>query len=278
MKNLLFFLIISINGYCQFNSDSVIFKNNVKEVRIKNSDGKIISLTKYNRDGKKQFNSSDRDFIKTSESIIYNLDGSIHKTSKTHSSFPNDSTIWFYNYNNNKDLVKIIDSKGNVLFEYIYDINNRKTKEILFDNNIISQTSTYEYLNNDSKIIEYINGDFIKNRVNITYFDNNKNEIKSESLDDGKLRFSTSNIYNQNMIVKSIFIDENSTSGENLYYDDKKRLIKRELFELIDNKEILGQFEMYEYFSNDLISKYIENIYSMNNLGEVYNFEYEFYN
>lgn len=275
---LILFLFISSLGLAQINADSTIVKNKVKEVRIFNSNSKLVTVTKYDEKGKKIFNSSDRDYIKTSEATFYNDNGTIHKTVSTHSSYPDESTIWINEYDKNQNIIKIKDEKENLVFEFSYDDRNRKEKEIMYEENKISQTILFEYLDNGNQVVQNIKGNFLRDRKNISFFDNNKNEIKSESYDSGKLRFSTNSIYDKNKIIKIIYNEKIGKTGNNFYYDAKNRLIKRQLFDLENGKEVLGKYEIFEYLENDLISNYTENIYSMTGSLEKYKFEYDFYN
>jgi hypothetical protein len=272
-------LLINYSVFCQSNADSTIVKNKVKEVKIFDSTNNLVSISKYDVKGNLIFKSMDNfasaTFLKTSEINTFDESGNEVKTVSTHSSFP-DSTIWVKEYDKNKNLLNIKDEKGNLVFQYFYDDSNFKKKEIMYDENKISQTTIYESRKNGNEIVSLINGDFLKNRKNISFFDNNKNEIKTESYDNDKLKFSSNSTYVNNQIVKIIYNETDSQSGNNYYYDSKNRLIKRELFDLENRKEIKGNYEIFEYFENDLIKKYVENIYSLLGLNE-YRYEYDYF-
>lgn len=261
------------------NADSIIVKNKVKEVRIFDNKNNLVSLCKYDLKGNVLFKSMDNFtssvFLKTSETNEYNDNGKLIKKTFTHSSFK-EPTIWIKEYDKNQNLLNIKDEKGNLIFQFFYDDSNFKNKEIMYSENKISQITIFEKKNNGNEIISLINGDFLKNRKNISFFDENKNEFKTESYNNEKLRFSSNSTYTKNRITKIIYNETNGQNGNNIYYDSKNRLIKRELFDIENGKEINGNYEVYEYLENDLIKKYVENIYSLSGLNE-YRYEYDYY-
>lgn len=277
--NILLLFLITFNSFCQTNTDSVIVKNKVKEVRIFDNKNNLVSLSKYDLKGNVLFKSMDNFtsavFLKTSETNEYNDNGKLIKKTSTHSSFK-EPTIWIKEYDKNQNLLNIKDEKGNLIFQFFYDDSNFKNKEIMYSENKISQTTIFEKRNNGNEITSLINGDFLKNRKNISFFDENKNEFKTESYNNEKLRFSSNSTYTKNRITKIIYNETNGQNGNNFYYDSKNRLIKRELFDIENGKEINGNYEVYEYLENDLIKKYVENIYSLSGLNE-YRYEYDYY-
>lgn len=278
MKSLLIFslVILSNIAFCQLNNDSIILKNKVKEVREFNSKNKLISIAKYNEKGKLIFSSNEKldGSLKTSKTITYNEKGEATKIVSTHSSF-SDPTTWLYEYDDKSNVTKIKDENGNLIFEFFYDNSGFKVKQILYEKNEISEITTYESKDDGKRIIQNIKGNFIENRENISYFDDNKNEIKSESYDFGKLRFSCDFIYKDGNKIKVLYHEKSGESGNNFLYDNKNRLQKRQLFDVENGEEILGASENFEYFENDLIKTYTENIYSIK--GENSRFEYDFY-
>jgi hypothetical protein len=277
--NLIILIFITFNSFCQTNTDSIIVKNKVKEVRIFDSKDNLVSVSKYDLKCNLLFKSMDNFtsalFLKTSETNTYNENGKLIKKISTHSSFK-EPTIWIKEYDKNQNLVSIKDEKGNLIFQFFYDDSNFKNKEIMYSEKKISQTTIIEKRDNGNEIISLINGDFIKNRKNISFFDENKNEIKTESYNNENLRFSSNSTYEKNRIVKITYNETNSQNGNNYYYDSKNRLIKRELFDLENGKEITGNYEVFQYLENDLIKKYAENIYSLSGLKE-YRYEYDYF-
>lgn len=276
----IFISLLNLNCYSQSNIDSIIKNNKVKEVRIYNVENQIVSLTKYNSKGLLEFTSSENFansvFLKTSLTKIYNENNNLVKSINTHSSF-SEPIIWFYEYDNRGNLSTIINEKNEIVFKYFYDKKSSKIKEVLYDNNKISQTTIYRNLDNGLKQVEVIKGDFIENRENVTYFDKNKNELKTESFDNGKLTFQAISEYDANKIkIKTTVKDNENVSGEIYTNNEKRQLIKRQLFEVNDGIEIKGSYETYDYFKNGLISFYSENIYLDSNLRK-YWYEYEFY-
>jgi hypothetical protein len=187
--NLLFVIFIAFNSFCQTNTDSTVVKNKVKEVRIFDIKDNLVSVSKYDLKGNLLFKSMDNFtfavFLKISETNTYNENGELIKKISTHSSFK-EQTIWIQEYDKNQNLVSIKDEKGNLIFQFFYDDSNFKNKEIMYSDNKISQTTIIEKRHNGNEIISLINGDFIKNRKNISFFDENKNEIKTESFNNEK--------------------------------------------------------------------------------------------
>jgi hypothetical protein len=265
--------------FSQSNSDSLIIKNKVKRVKIFDSENKLVSVYEYDIKGRLILRSMDNFtsaiFLKTSETNIYDENDNLIKTTFIHSSF-SEPRIWIKDYDKNKNLVSIKNDKGDLVFQFFYDGTNFKNKEIMYDVNKISQTTVFERLDNGKTIVSSINGDFIKGRKNSSFYDDNKNEIKTESYDFGKLRFSSISTYEKNRLVKIIYNETQGKNGNNYFYDSKNRLVKRQLFDIEKNKEILGKYEVFEYSDNDLIKKYSENIYSLSGLNE-YRYEYNFF-
>lgn len=201
--------------------------------------------------------------------MFYNDSGNITKTINFHSSFP-DSTVWLYKYdlNGNKISTKTLDDK--FVFKYFYDDSNFLIKELSFDDsNKVRQTTTYEKVDNGKKIISIIVGNFIKNRTNTTYFDDNGNNIKSESYDGTKINFTSESVFKNNKLVKIIY---NSGYGSDYFYDSKGRLTKRQNFEIVKGKKNITGFEEFKYNRIGLLINYEENIYS----GKLRKFRYEY--
>ena len=131
--------------------------------------------------------------------------------------------------------------------------------------NIISETTTYEKVDEGRKIIFKIIGDFIKNIVNTTYLDENGNNIKTESYDGNKINFASIATYHKNWLMKTLY---HSGYGSYYNYDSAGRLIKRQHFRIDNGVEIETDFEEFKYNSNGLIKRYRENIYSGGNIRE----------
>lgn len=277
--NLILLLLITHVVFSQKNANSAIISNKVKEVRIIDKNNKVVSISKYDNNGRLIFTSADNFtyavFLKTSETISYNNDGKINKTISTHSSFEKP-TIFINNYDSNWNLISIQDESGKQIFKYFYNDTNFKIREQQYDDrNKIEETITYEKSSDGKKVVQSIEGNFIKKRKNISFYDQNWNEIRSESYDNGILYFSTENIFLNNRVVKETYKEKSGISGNNYYYDNQERLTKRELFNMENGKELIGNSESFEYFDNGLIKKYIENIYSISELGE-FKYEYDF--
>lgn len=264
--------------FSQSNDDSFILKNKVKEVRIYDSKNKLVSLTKYNSKGLLEFTCNDNfggsTFLKTSLTKVYDEKGVLIKTIHNHSSFK-EPTIWLYKYDSTGNLVAILNDKNKFVFKFYYSNKNFKTKDELYNEDKITETKTYEYLEDSSIIIQNINGDFIKNRKNITYLDKNKNEIKNESFNNDELAFQILSEYKNNRIIKKTF-KENLPSEETYTYDRKNNLINRQIFKIADGKETKTTSENYKYFKNGLIKTYTEKIYLPTNITK-YKYEYTFY-
>ena len=272
-------LFFSNTVLCQSNSDSIIRTNKVKEVRIVDSENKVASLTKYDSLGRMTFNALDNfggaTFLKTTLAKIYNDQGNNIQTISTHSSYPNERTVWFYEYDKNGNRTSIKTQDGNLVFQFVYDESNFLIKELSYDDdNTIRQTKTFQREIVGKKIISKNSGSFIKNRTTTTYLDENGQEIKVESYDGDKINFSASSVYKKNNLIRKMY---NSGDGENYFYDSEGRLTKRQLFKTENGQEIPGSFEIFSYSSKGLIEKYVENIYAGNILRE-YEYEYEFYN
>lgn len=270
-------LVISCDLFSQFNIDSIILKNKIKEVRILDFKNDTAAVTRYNAHGKMTYNLLDNfggsTFLKTAISWIYNDKEQVIKTISTHSSFP-DSTVWIYEFDAEGNRISTKTQEGKLVFKYYYDDSNFLIKQQSFDDSSnIEQTTTYEKFDDGKKNVSRIVGNFIKDRTNTTYLDANGNNIKTESYDGDKINFSTISIFENNRIKKIIY---NSGYGSNYVYDSKGRLTKRHNFKLENETEIVEGFEEFEYGDNSLLINYQENIYSSGNLRK-YKYEYDFY-
>lgn len=235
------------------------------------------NLIRYNKEGKMTYNFLNNfggsTFLKTSITWVYNDNGRVIKTISTHSSFP-DSIVWVYEYDTkgNRQSAKTID--GKLIFRYYYDDSNFLVKQLSFDDSSkLEQTTTYEKVNNGKKVISKIIGNFIKNRTNSSYFDDNGNNIKTESYDGMKLNFSTESVFEGNKLLKTTY---NSDYGSEYTYDSKGRLIKRSNFKIVNDKKENNSFEEFSYNNKGLLINYEENIYNSGKLRK-YRYEYDFY-
>lgn len=267
----------SYSLFSQTNVDSIIVNNHVKEIRILSQHNDTANVIKYNKQGKMTYNLLNdfggSTFLKTSITWLYDSSGKVIKTISTHSSFP-DSTIWVYEYDTtgNKISTKTID--GRPVFLYFYDDSNFLIKQLSFDDSSkVEQTTTYKKVDNCKKVISTIVGNFITNRKNTTYYDDNGNNIKTESYDGAKINFATESVFEENRLVK---ITYNSGYGSNYTYDSKGRLLKRGNFKIENGTETNNFFEEFTYNYKGLIINYQENIYNSGKLRK-YRYEYDFY-
>lgn len=263
--------------FSQTNVDSIIVNNNIKKVLILTSQNDTADLIRYNKEGKKTYNLRNdfggSTYLKTSTTWVYNDSGRVIETISTHSSFPN-STIWIYEYDTRGNRITTKTTDGKLIFRYYYDDSNFLVKQLSFgDSNKLEQTTFYEKVNNGKKVISTIMGNFIRNRINTTYFDGNGNNIKTESYDEAKMNFSTESIFEGNRLVK---ITYNSGYGSRYTYDSKGRLIKRINFKIENDKERNNDFEEFTYNDKGLLINYEENIYYSGKLRK-YRYEYDFY-
>ena len=268
----------SYSLFSQTNVDSIIASSHVKEVQILSQQKDTANLIRYSKEGKMTYNflnnfGGSTFLLKTSTTWIYNDSGRVIKTISTHSSFP-DSTAWVYEYDTKGNRVSTKTVEGRLIFKYYYDDSNFLVKQLSFDDSSkLEETTTYEKVNNGKKVISTIMGNFIKNRTNTTYFDDNGNNIKTESYDGVKINFSTESVFKGNRLVK---ITYNSGYGSNYTYDSKGRLIKRSNFKIENDKEKNSGFEVFTYNDKGLLINYEENIYYSGNLRK-YRYEYDFY-
>lgn len=267
----------SYSLFSQTNVDSIIVNNHVKEVRILSQHNDTANLITYSREGKMTYNLlnnfSGSTFLRTSTRWVYNDSGKVIKTIITHSSFP-ESTVWVYEYDKRGNRMSTKTTDGKLIFRYFYDDSNFLVKQLSFDDSSkLEQTTTFEKVNNGKKVISKIMGNFIKNRTNITYFDDNGNNIKTESYDGANINFSTESVFEGNRLVKIAY---NSGYGSKYTYDSKGRLIKRSNFKIEYDKEKNNGFEEFIYNEKGLLINYAENIYYSGKLRK-YRYEYDFY-
>lgn len=258
--SILFFFCYVLSA--QRGTDSLMVKNHVKEIRILDSKNKVVSIDKFNVLGKKVYNALDdfggSTFLKTSTTWFYNELGILSKTIMTHSSFP-EPTVWLYKYDENGNQTEIKTEDDRIVFKFFYDSSGYRIKELAYaDDGNVRQTTTYEKA--ERKTISRITGDFIKNRTNTSFFDDDGNQIKSESYDGNKVNFATVSIYEKDKLLKTTYDDG---EGSNYKYDTKGRLTKRQNFKTEGGVEVLGNYEEFTYNEIDLIETYVENIYSI---------------
>lgn len=263
--------------FSQTNSDSLIIKNKIKEVRIFDIDNNIACITKYDSLGKLTYNLMDnftsQTSLKSSLTKIYNEKGNPIKTIFTHSSY-SKPTIWINEFDDRNNKITTKDDLGNLVFEYFYDNSNFLVKKISYDEETkqIRNIETIEKTNEGKTIISKITKDSI-NRINTKHLDNRGNIIKSDSYDGETLNSSIISSYDENNRISKIIYKSNY--GSNYIYNTNNQLIKRQSFKITNDLEIFTNFEEFEYNELGLIHKYRENKYSKN-LREYY-YEYDFY-
>src|SRR5690606_35206333 len=152
--------------FSQTNSDSLIIKNKIKEVRIFDIDNNIACITKYDSLGKLTYNLMDnftsQTSLKSSLTKIYNEKGDPIKTIFTHSSY-SKPTIWINEFDDRNNKITTKDDLGNLVFEYFYDNSNFLVKKISYDEETkqIRNIETIEKTNEGKTIISKITKDSI---------------------------------------------------------------------------------------------------------------------
>ncbi len=270
----------------QDNPDSLIKKLKVSEVDIDQGTRRA-GLEQYDAYGNLTYHKYDdfagSTYLKVSSTRIYNADRQLIQTKSTHSSYPNDTTVWNYQYDTGKNLVSIKDNKGQNIFSYLYDESGRRIKESSFNSSgVIIIENTFKYDKNGNETEEIMNMTSLPLRINKTYYDPLNRKTKSESVENNKVRFATTYLYaaNTNLLTKKVYDEESDGSmldGVNYKYDDKSRLIARLHFNQNDGKETITGEEHFEYFDNGLIKKYSENIFTANHVTRTFVYSYKFY-
>ncbi len=268
----------------QNNPDSLIKKQHVKEVVIRQGD-RLAGDFQYDINGNLLYFRYD-DFaastsLKVSALNIYNKDQTLLQSKSTHSSYPNDTTVWNYEYDTNKNLLAIIDSKGHTVFNYRYDSLGRKVKELMLEasGQILSETIS-RYDKNGNKTDEIIKMTSLPEKVNKIYYDSLGRECKDELIENGKMRFRTNYLYflNTRQLIKETYDEDGDGTrldGVIFKYDDRKRVIAKLHFNLENGRQIITGEEAFEYFENDLIKKYSENIFT-NHVKRSFDYSYNF--
>jgi hypothetical protein len=282
MKAIISFLIILNFNFAisQNNEENIILKNKVKEQKVYDANQKLSEISKFNTNGKLIFNQKDNftssTYLKTSKTIKYNEQGLIIEEKTTHSSFPEPS-IRKNEYDENGNLIKIYSDKNRLILKNFFNERNKIILAEMFDDDEkMIQTTEYNYFDNDTKVESIINGDFLKNRKIIEYYDNQNREIKSEGYQNDKIYFTSIKTYKNNKLVKEIYDEGENIHGDNYYYDEKGNLIKRELFDIENGIETSNSSENFEYSENGLLKTYSENFYSADSKTRKYRYEYTF--
>lgn len=282
---LLFVGLLSFNSLiAQNNPDSLIRKLKVSEETVMQNDRQA-GYIKFDINGDIIYHKYD-DFIggpiSTSSTKIYDKNHKILQSKSTHSSSQKDTTIWNYQYDQAGNLTSITDKNGHSVFNYNYDLRGEKTKESMPDTlgNIISE-KTYEYDKYGNETAEHLNYKNMVNRLNKTYYDSLNRKIRTESIENNAIRFADTYFYDvyTNLLVKELYDEDGSgkrLDGVLYKYDNKTRLVKRLHFNLLTNGEeaITGE-EMFQYFDNDLIKSYTENIQSFNHQNRTFVYSYK---
>jgi len=283
---LIFFLSF---GYLkgQNNPDSLIKRLKVIEVLI-NQGEKRAGIIQYDKNGNMIYDKYDdfasSTYLIVSSSRIYDRDQKLIQDKSTHSSYPNDTTILNYNYDRNRNLISINskDKKDHALVNYVYDLSGKKIKvfQLSPSGDTISAT-TIHYDEKGNKKEEIIKMGSFATRLNKIYYDSLKREIKIESIENTKVRFASTTLYqsNTNLLLKVIY-DEDGTGteldGVKYKYDDKGRLVARLHFNLTKGKELITGEENFEYFDNNLIKTYSENIFTATHIKRMFIYSYKF--
>jgi hypothetical protein len=213
------------------------------------------------------------------------------------------TTINFYEYDKNNNLIKVTNEKGDVLLLYQYDSNNRLIKEGYDSNNI-------DFPNYVTSYIYYGNGNLQKQTmvlanliVWVREYDENSRLIKKyDATIDGnpmqgiplKIIKETETFYKYNssgyVLSNYVTVDKKFFSSYDYEYDSDNRIVKytekdlnrnvtnNNTYEFDERKRVISKktdniFEIkYEYNSDDLIVKVTSFV--NNQLNYTYTNEY----
>ncbi|GAB3202953.1 hypothetical protein GCM10027293_30870 [Pontibacter aydingkolensis] len=162
-------------------------------------------------------------------------------------------------------------------FKYEYDSEGRVVKQIFFASSGKEKSEeTYKYDQFGNEIEQIIYNGNSNPRINKTYYDSKNREARSESLDNGKVRFITSMVYdNKNNLVKVIYDSGGSKYGDKYVFDERNRVSKKIHFRLEDDEEVITGLEEFSYYDNGLLKEYSEDIISFARKRRVFNFTYK---
>lgn len=279
MKLNLFILIFFVSSsiFSQNNADSLIIKNKVKSVRVYDNSNKLVSKSEFDSLGKLVYR-LDNDFggfkkLKSTLTKVYDKNGLNIISVSTHSNFEKP-TVWRHEYDLNGNRIRILDEFGNYVFKFVYDKDGFKTQEITYNNeNKVHRKSYFQKFDNGKKVVEKVGNDSIPDRINTNTYDEYGNILKSESLDGAKVNSLIEYYYEENRLVKTTYY---GGYGKKYSYNKNGQLTKIQGYKQELDKEVILNYEQFEYNELGLIEKYIEEK-TKENLKSEYRYEYEFY-
>lgn len=279
MKLNLFILIFFVSSsiFSQNNADSLIIKNKVKSVRVYDNSNKLVSKSEFDSLGKLVYR-LENDLggfkkLKSTLTKVYDKNGLNIISVSTHSNFEKP-TVWRHEYDLNGNRIRILDEFGNYVFKFVYDKDGFKTQKIAYNNeNKVHRKSYFQKFDNGKKVVEKVGNDSIPDRINTNTYDEYGNILKSESLDGAKVNSLIEYYYEENRLVKTTYYDG---YGKKYSYNKNGQLTKIQGYKQELDKEVILNYEQFEYNELGLIEKYIEEK-TKENLKSEYRYEYEFY-
>lgn len=279
MKPNLFILIFFVSSsiFSQNNADSLIIKNKVKSVRVYDNSNKLVSKSEFDSLGKLVYR-LENDLggfkkLKSTLTKVYDKNGLNIISVSTHSNFEKP-TVWRHEYDLNGNRIRILDEFGNYVFKFVYDKDGFKTQKIAYNNeNKVHRKSYFQKFDNGKKVVEKVGNDSIPDRINTNTYDEYGNILKSESLDGAKVNSLIEYYYEENRLVKTTYY---GGYGKKYSYNKNGQLTKTQGYKKELDKEVILNYEQFEYNELGLIEKYIEEK-TKENLKSEYRYEYEFY-
>lgn len=251
----------------QIEQDSLLREHSICKMVVMES-GRIAAIDSFDISGRISHSVHDNFFggaVRIEEWNTYGGTGDLMMKRSTHSSFPNDTTIEYFKYDERGDQIERLYTDGQTWEKLIrhFNADGKLILELGYDSigNQLSQTE-YTYNPDERSRSETMNNGFIEGRLNKTFYDLQGREVEAVSFEaDGVERFRVTYEYAGHLLSSITYSSPNSNPyGVRNVYSSKGRLVEEIHFTMSDGQEVVTARETYRYRKNGLIKRYCENI------------------
>lgn len=271
----LLFLIISYQARGQWNSEDIIRENKIKLQKV--FEGKVLVASEQFNDKGFPLYSYVNNFLASGLIITTTYIFENDRESKrlmTHSSFPGDTTIFIFKYDNLKRLSqRIYQGTAKSYTNYEYDSMDRKIKEAELDSTQTQKGLRTFVYNKKGQVIEEISQG--KNVIlSKTSYDDQDREKKFQVFKGDKITLDRAYAYNnQDLIIDKY--DSIDNRGIKFIYNKSGQLKTRLHYKTENKAAIIIGTETFKYSRNGLIKEFTEDIFNSRGIKRKYRYTYE---
>jgi co-chaperonin GroES (HSP10) len=271
----LLFLIISYQARGQWNSEDIIRENKIKLQKV--FEGKVLVASEQFNDKGLTLYSYVNNFLVSGLIITTTYIFENDRESKrlmTHSSFPGDTTIFIFKYDNHKRLSqRIYQGTAKSYTNYEYDSMDREIKEAELDSTKTQKGLRTFVYNKKGQVIEEVSQG--KNVIlSKTSYDDRDREKKFQVFKGDKIIFDRAYAYNnQDLIIDKY--DSIDNRGIKFIYNKSGQLKTRLHYKTENKTTIIIGTETFKYSRNGLIKEFTKDIFNGRGIKRKYRYTYE---